>query len=204
MITRGGNYHSPRSNLVIDFHLEVCSITILLHIEFALAIYILLNEFSSYCAFGVDMENELWKKLEQLNDYVSRRLVIYNDISSGELKFKMISELDPYRFFSILGGEEMYSEKINWAFPFTYHDYVQNNNLKFRKKELHKWDLEERSIERAHATGFWHVTGIINLDIGNGKSLKFILNYSEGMFDGVSKTPYSEDIDTAIFGFQFF
>ena len=59
--------------------------------------------------------------------------------------------------------------------------------------EKENWDLEEKSIERAHDTGHWYVTGTSTIEGPNGIELEFEFEFCEGYLDGIIGTPYNED-----------
>ena len=65
----------------------------------------------------------------------------------------------------MLGGDVLDATRTNWAFEYTYENYIEDNCMEFDSKEAGSWDIEEKSIERAHDTGHWYVTGIVSLNV---------------------------------------
>jgi hypothetical protein len=140
----------------------------------------------------VNQEELLWQELESLDDYIERILLIHQDISSGCLKYKILADNDPFRLFEDLGGNESDIETSNWALPYSYDDYIEENDLEYDSAEAELWDLEERSIEHAHDTAHWYVTGTSVINGPGDIELSFEFEFCEGYIDGNLKTPYDK------------
>ena len=136
--------------------------------------------------------DSLWEEISSIGKIEERRIKIFDDLRSSNFKFKGLAEEDPYRLFQLLGGDENKIETNNWAFEYEYEDYVDEYGVEFDENEFKEWKLEERSIQRAHDSGFWYVTGISNIRLQNGDELPFEFQYTEGYLDGIIGTPYNK------------
>jgi len=140
-----------------------------------------------------EKEDSLWLELIEIENLVDRRSLIFNDILSGIKRFELLAIKNPYKFFELLGGDDSDSMKYNWAFEYTYENYIEEYDEEYDEKASYDWDVEEKSIERAHDTGHWYVTGVVILEGLKGEKLAFELEYTEGYFDGIIGTPYNTD-----------
>jgi hypothetical protein len=134
----------------------------------------------------------LWTELLLINNIDDRVLTIFNDIESKFHKYQILAEEDPQRLFQLLGGDDLEIQTYNWAFEYSYEDYINENDLEYDANEAGKWDLEEKSIEHAHDTGHWYVTGIILVQGPKNIELEFEIEYCEGYIDGIIGTPYNK------------
>ena len=150
-----------------------------------------------------EKEDSLWLELIEIENIVYRRSLIFNDINSGNNRFELIAENDPFRLFELLGGDEADSIKNNWAFKYTYENYLEEEDKEYVEKEANEWDVDEKSIERAHESGHWYVTGEVILEGLKGEELFFELQYTEGFFDSLISTPYNYN-DTKDHGILFY
>ena len=148
-------------------------------------------------------EDSLWSELDEIESFIARRSLIFNDILSGNRRFEILAENDPFRLFELLGGDEADSARHNWAFEYTYEDYIEEYDEEYDEKEANEWDVEEKSIERAHDSGHWYVTGEIILEGLKGEELAFELEYTEGYFDGIIGTPYNSGEQGKDYGIYF-
>ena len=139
-----------------------------------------------------DKTELLWSELTSIKNIDERIVAIHNDIKSKSLKYQILAENQPYRLFELLGGKDSEIYTSNWAFEYTYEDYIQECEIEFDSQESDDWDLEEKSIEHAHDTGYWYVTGTCIIEGPNGIELEFEFEYSEGYLDGIIGTPYNE------------
>jgi hypothetical protein len=138
-------------------------------------------------------EDNLWLELTKIDNIVKRRSLIFDDVKSGRKRFEVLAENDPFRFFELLGGDESSAIRYDWAFEYTYNDYIDSNGLEYDENDADNWDLEEESIKNAYDYGYWHVTGIVILDGLKGEKLFFDLQYTQGHCDGIIGTPYNTD-----------
>ena len=134
-----------------------------------------------------------WIELMSMSNIDDRVIAIHDDIKNNVLKFMELAEDDPYRFFNLLGGDENEINNLNWAHEYSYEDYIQENGFDFDQEEEGKWDLEEKSIEHAHDTGHWYVTGSCTIKGPNNIELDFEFEYCEGYLEGIIGTPYNAD-----------
>ena len=155
----------------------------------------------------MDIINEeiekLWDEISSKHDLKERIMIIHSDIVNDKNKFKPLAEEDPYRLFKLLGGDALDATRSNWAFEYTYENYIEDYDIEFDSKEAESWDIEERSIERAHDIGYWYVTGIVSLDVDESSSLLFEVEFAEGYFDGIIGTPYDQGIGSKCYGIEF-
>jgi hypothetical protein len=138
-----------------------------------------------------DLET-LWTEISSITSVDERRTLVYNDTESKKPKYKVLAEEDPYRLFNLLEGDEADICKTNWAYEYTYDEYVDDNGLDYDEEEADNWDLEEQSIQHAHDTGNWYVTGICIIEGPDGIELSFESAFCEGYLDGIIGTPYNE------------
>ncbi len=134
----------------------------------------------------------LWSELTSFINIDERIAAIYKDIQSDLRKYQILAEEDPNLLFELLGGDDSKIKTSNWAFEYTYEDYIQENDLEYDANEANEWDLEEKSIKHAHDTGHWYVTGICIIDGTDNAKLEFEFEYCEGYLDGIIGTPYNE------------
>lgn len=139
--------------------------------------------------------NSLWLELTEVENIHTRLNIIYTDVQSGENRYKKLADIDPYRFFKLLGGNESDAVRYNCAHEFTYDDYIEEYDEVYDETEANEWDLEAKSIEKAHDSGHWMVTGVSILVGLKGDKLTFKHQYTEGYFDGIIQTPYNSDED---------
>jgi hypothetical protein len=135
----------------------------------------------------------LWAEISSNASVDERRNLIYSDIETKKPKFKVLAEEDPYRLFNLLEGDEADICRTNWAYEYTYEDYAEDNGLDYDEEEADNWDLEKESIQHAHDTGHWYVTGICTIEGPDGIELPFEFAYSEGYLDGIIGTPYNQE-----------
>lgn len=136
--------------------------------------------------------DSLWSEIISIKNIEERRTKIIEDIKSSNHKYCVLAKEDPYRLFMLLGGDESEITTQNWAFEFNYEDYLEESGGEFSEEESKKWDLEERSIQRALDLGYWYVTGESIIMAQNGDNLVFEFQYSEGYLDGIIGTPYNQ------------
>jgi hypothetical protein len=137
--------------------------------------------------------NLLIDELSSIENIQERRKIIFSDIHSPNPRFKAIADESPHLLFEILGGNESNIVTQNWAIEYNYEDYLEEYGVEFDEKESKKWNLEERSIQRAHDLGYWYVTGECLVECENGGVLVFEFQYSEGYLDGIIGTPYNKN-----------
>ena len=150
----------------------------------------------------IDLE-KLWEELESITNIDERVILIHRDIIDNEKRYKVLAEKNPYRLFELLGGDESKISTRSWAYEFTYDDYIELMDLEYDSKEEKKWNLNEKSIERAHDTGHWYVTGTSVITGPNGIELHFEFAFCEGYLDGIIGTPYNE-AEHGNHGFKFY
>ena len=138
----------------------------------------------------IDLE-KLWEELESITNIDERVILIHRDIIDNEKRYKVLAEKNPYRLFELLGGDESKISTRSWAYEFTYDDYIELMDLEYDSKEEKKWNLNEKSIERAHDTGNWLVTGTCLIEGPNDIILKFEFEFCEGYVHGIIGTPYN-------------
>lgn len=136
---------------------------------------------------------ELWSELEAVKNLDRLIALIDEDRKKKTPKFKTLAETDPQRLFELLGGDESDISESNWAFEYTYENYIADYELDFDKTEADQWDLEEESIKHAHENGHWYVTGICTITSKGGIELDFEFEYCDGYLDGIIGTPYDEE-----------
>ncbi|MDA8980018.1 hypothetical protein N9G63_03140 [Chitinophagales bacterium] len=134
----------------------------------------------------------LWSELTSIDNIDDRKMTIYKDVQSNSRKYQILAEEDPNRLFEILGGDHSEITTSNWAFEYSYEDYIQENDIEYDVNEANEWDLEEKSIEHAHDTGHWYVTGTCIIEGPDNIELEFEFEYCEGYLDGIIGTPYNE------------
>jgi hypothetical protein len=93
----------------------------------------------------------------------------------------------------LLDGDKSEINSNNWAFKYTYEDYIEENDIEFDPDEEEEWDLEEKSIEHAIDTGHWYVTGTCVIEGRDNIELKFEFDYCDGLLDRIMGTPYNEN-----------
>jgi hypothetical protein len=146
---------------------------------------------------------KLWTEIESIKNIKKRVILIYKDISDNINRYEGLSEEDPYRLFELLGGDDSDLTTTNWAFEYTYKEYIEENDIEYDPTEERKWDLEEKSIQKAHDTGNWYVTGTSVITGPNGIELDFEFAFCEGYLDGIIGTPYNE-AEHGNHGFKFY
>ena len=134
----------------------------------------------------------LWSELTSIDVIDDRKIAIYKDVQSNFRKYQILAEEDPHRLFEILGGDDSEITTSNWAFEYSYEDYIQENDIEYNENEANEWDLEGNSIKHAHDTGNWYVTGICIIKGPYNIELVFEFEYCEGYLDGIIGTPYNE------------
>jgi hypothetical protein len=134
----------------------------------------------------------LWSELTSIKNIEDRIVAIYKDIQSDLCKYKIIAEQDPHRLFELLGGDDSEITSSNWAFEYTYEDYIGENDIEYDANEAKEWDLEKKSIEHANDTGYWYVTGTCIIEVPDGIELEFEFEYCEGYLEGIIGTPYNQ------------
>jgi hypothetical protein len=146
---------------------------------------------------------KLWTEIESIENIKKRVILIHNDICDNTNRYKVLSEEDPYRLFELLGGDDSDLMTTNWAFEYAYKEYIEEYDIEYDSIEEKKWDLEEKSIQRAHDTGHWYVTGTTVIAGPNGIELAFEFAFCEGYLDGIIGTPYNE-AEHGNHGFEFY
>ncbi len=134
----------------------------------------------------------LWSELTSISNIDDRIVAIWTDIKSDLRKYQILAEEDPHRLFELLDGNESKIIMSNWAFEYSYEDYIQKYDIEYDANDANEWDLEEKSIEHAHNSGHWYVTGICKIDGPNNIELEFEFEYCEGYLDGIIGTPYNK------------
>jgi hypothetical protein len=132
----------------------------------------------------------IWSKLEYIDSKDRIRKVIQEDVTSKKPVFKILSETDPQRLFDIVGGDDFEIEMNNWAFEYTYEQYISDYDIEYNEVEALNWDIEEKSIENSMETGHWYVTGTCVINEPEGVEFEFEFGYSDGYIDGIIGTPY--------------
>lgn len=135
----------------------------------------------------------LWSEIATINNIDDRKMAIYVDVQSNLRKYEILAVKDPHRLFKILGGNESEINTQNWAFEYSYDDYVQENELEYDDNEAEAWDLESESIENAHNTGYWYVTGTCLIEGPDNIELEFEFEYCDGYLERIIGTPYNKD-----------
>jgi len=172
---------------------------------------------------------DLWDEFLSIESEEDRRRVIFKDAKKRKPKFKILADQSPWDFFIELGGIE--SDIVptdNWAFEYTYEDWVdeygeeeeeideeerkrreENEDWeddyepKKTQREL-EWDLEKESIKHAEETGHWLQTCLCSLEGPGDVSLPFIFGFTEGEFDGsVLENPYTTENGNESYGIPF-
>ena len=134
--------------------------------------------------------DDLRLELTLVESISTRRSIVYYDLKNKKHRYKVLADNDPSLFFDLLGGDVSNANRRNWAYEYTYEDYIENSGEQYDKNDAKLWDTEQESIDRAHDTGDWYVTGIIVLEGSDGEKLPFEIRYSEGYFDGIIGNPY--------------
>jgi len=134
----------------------------------------------------------LWSELTSIKNIEDKIVAIHKDIQSDSRKYQILAEEDPQRLFELLGGDESEITTSNWAFEYSYEDYIQENDIEYDANDANEWDLEEKSIEHAHDSGHWYVSGICIIEGPDNVELEFEFEYCEGYLDGIIGTPYYE------------
>ncbi len=80
----------------------------------------------------------------------------------------------------------------NWAFEYTYEQYISDYDIEYDEVEALNWDIEEKSIENSMETGHWYVNGTCVINEPEGVELEFEFGYSDGYPDGIIGTPYKK------------
>jgi hypothetical protein len=172
----------------------------------------------------------LWDEFLSIEEIDDRRRIIFEDTKKKRPKFKALAENNAFELFTELGGSDSMIEVTeNWAFEYTYENWVNDygeeeediddeekkrleedenwedeNEKKKTPREL-EWDLEEESIQRAHDTGYWLQTCLCILEGPDDVSLPFIFGFTEGEFDGsVLENPYTTKDGDVSFGIPFY
>jgi hypothetical protein len=140
-----------------------------------------------------------WMELMSLN-LANRRIAIFTDIKEKINYFKVMADEDPSRLFEILDGDEFELIFQNWAIPYSYSQYISDNELVYSVTDETTWDLEMESIQNAENTGYWIVTAICNIKIEGFGEIAFEFEYDDGYQGAIITTPYEELIDH---GFSF-
>ena len=135
----------------------------------------------------------LWSELTLIENINDRRVLIHNDTKIKMPKYQILAEDDPYRFFELLDGDKSEINSNNWAFKYTYEDYIQENDIEYDPEEADEWDLEGKSIEHAYDTGHWYVSGTCLIEGPNNIELEFEFDYCDGLLDRIIGTPYNEN-----------
>ena len=136
----------------------------------------------------------LWAELTSIVNVDDRKTAIYKDVNSDVRKYQILAEKDPHRLFEILGGDDSEITTSNWAHDYSYEDHIQKYSMEYDVKEAEEWDLEKKSIEHAHDTGHWYVTGTCILEGPDTIELVFEFEYCEGYLDGIIGTPYNKSV----------
>lgn len=134
----------------------------------------------------------LWVEFSNIRDIDQRRMTIFQDIQSKSLRFEILAEDNPYRFFELLDGDTSEITCSNWAVEYTYEEYLEDNELPYDNNEAENWNLIDRSIEHAEYTAHWYVTGICILKEPENIELPFEFDYCDGLIDCVIGTPYNK------------
>jgi hypothetical protein len=132
----------------------------------------------------------IWSKLESIDSTDRIRQIIHDDVKLKKPVFKILSETDPQRLFVLLGGDDFEIEMNNWAFEYSYEQYISDYDIEYDEAEAMSWDVEEKSIENAIESGHWYVTGTCIINKPEGVELEFEFGYSDGYLDGIIGTPY--------------
>jgi hypothetical protein len=135
--------------------------------------------------------DKLWLELTSIESIDERIIAIHKDTKSTSPKFQILAEENPQLLFELLGGDNFEINTNNWAFEYTYENYIQEYDIEYDSAESSEWDLEEKSIEHAHDTGYWYVTGTCVIEGPNNIELEFEFEYCEGYLDGILGTPYN-------------
>ena len=148
-------------------------------------------------------DNELLLELSSLENIEDRKLMIVSDLKSGNHKFKNIAKNQPFNFFKLLGGDE--DELVpthNWAYKFTYADYLEcNPEIIYSAEEEKKWDLEQKSIENAYYADNYYSTCTVDLIVIDGSKLRFVFDFREGYLLDCLATPYDVGDKELTFGY---
>ena len=173
---------------------------------------------------------DLWDEFLSIESEEERRRIIFEDVKKRQPKFKILAEDSPWNLFKELGGiESDIGPTDNWAFEYTYDDWVWDNGEEEEeideeerkrreenedweddyepKKTLREleWDLKEESVKHAEETGHWRQTGFQPLEGPDDVFLPFIFGFTEGEFDGsVLENPYTTKDGDVSFGIAFF
>lgn len=137
--------------------------------------------------------DNLWSELTAIKDVDNRIVAIHNDIQTNLRKYQVLAETDPYRLFDLLGGDDSDLDTCNWALPYSYENFIEENEIEFDPIEEKEWDLDEKSIEHAHDSGHWYVTGFCTITGPEKIELEFEFQYTEGYLDGIIGTPYNQE-----------
>ena len=132
-------------------------------------------------------------ELTSIKKIDDRRVCIHKDTKSRSPKYKILAEEKPFLFFEILGGDEFEIISNNWAFEYTYEDYIEQYDIEFDQADADKWNIEEKSIENANESGHWYVTGTCIIQGPNNIELEFEFDYCDGLLDRIIGTPYNEN-----------
>ncbi len=135
----------------------------------------------------------LWSELTLIENINDRRVLIHSDVKNKRPKYEILAKDDPYRFFELLGGDKSEINSNNWAFEYTYEDYIEENDIEYDPEQADGWDLEGKSIEHANDTGHWYVTGTCVIEGPNNIELEFEFDYCDGLLDRIIGTPYNEN-----------
>ena len=136
---------------------------------------------------------KLWSEIEIVENIQDRIILIHEDISTKKNKYKVLAKNDPYRLFQLLGGDEDEISRTNWAYEYTYQDYINQYDIEYDAEDADRWDTEEKSIERAHDLGHWYVTGISIVKGPHKIELEFEFEFCEGYLGGIIGTPYNQN-----------
>jgi hypothetical protein len=135
---------------------------------------------------------ELWETISLIENFEERIILIFKDTKKKKPIFKILAEENPYRLFKLLGGDESEVNLCNMAFEYTYEQYISDYEIEYDTFDAANWDLEERSIEQAHDSGHWYVTGSCEINGPNDIILEFEFEFTDGVIDGIITTPYYE------------
>jgi hypothetical protein len=133
-----------------------------------------------------------WSELKSIKNIEDRIVTIHKDIQSDSPKYQILAKENPHRLFELLGGDDSEITTSNWAFEYTYEDYIGENDIEYDANEAKEWDLDEKSIEHAHDTGHWYVTGTCIIEGPEDIELEFEFEYCEGYLDAIIGTPYNQ------------
>jgi len=133
-----------------------------------------------------------WEIISSISNIEERIIHIYNDVKKKRPKYKKIIEENPYRLFKLLGGDESEIIKKNWAFEYSYEQYISDNEIEYDAVEAALWNLKDKSIKNAYDTGHWYVTGTCRINGPNDIVLEFEIEFCEGYFGGIIGTPYNK------------